>query len=293
MTVRQWFREMRAADFARDIPPALGGSLLTEWGHWTLFDTQREVDKATTGHYWPSDCEFWFALELDDVAMPVLLPRPLDQKPALEEQWAQKPPIFSSKVPTSSRPITFDDLHQALALAPVREVLPSRLERYRSILTSGRRYTREWVEGSWDIIIEPIEPQRDRACYACSKAAGVEHLSERHITHGRLEPCPRESTSGFEAALLADDEESRRDRAGQIHEGQPPTADHVSCPVSRGLDPAITAPLDVEAVRRVFQPKPRVYKRDGVWWCADGYWRIRGETAAGAIANFFAPQIRP
>jgi len=262
MTVRQWFRQMRAADFARDIPPALGGSLLTEWGHWTLFDTQREVDKATTGHYWTHDYEFWFSLRVDDVAMPVLLPRPLDQKPALEEQWAQTRPIFSSKVQTSS-PLTFDDIHQALGNLTVGP-LPSD----KDFLANQRAFANyQWpfAEG----FLEPAVPRRLKQ---------YQYL----LTADRRYP-----KSGFEAALLADDEESRRDRAGQIHEGQPPTADHVSCPVSQGLDPAITAPLDVEAVRRVFQPKPRVYFRDGWWWCSDGITRYQGLSAAAAIVDFF------
>lgn len=57
VTVRSWFRQMRAADFARDSAKATS----TEGGFfwkvhpdlqgWTLFDTQRVIDRETRPHY--------------------------------------------------------------------------------------------------------------------------------------------------------------------------------------------------------------------------------------------------
>jgi hypothetical protein len=81
-TVRQWFRQMRAADFARDVQrltamscqPELGGpfdagSVLRRYwavepwyGVWTLFDTQQVVDRETAAHYWKPTETFSFAL---------------------------------------------------------------------------------------------------------------------------------------------------------------------------------------------------------------------------------------
>lgn len=67
-TVRQWFRQMRAADFERDLYSALardgvGGVdlyMLTnpERAAWTLFDTQKVVDRETAAHYLGLDAGF-------------------------------------------------------------------------------------------------------------------------------------------------------------------------------------------------------------------------------------------
>jgi hypothetical protein len=49
-TVRQWFRAMRAADFARDLPPCWKNPLIRLKGidyGWTLFDTMKVVDRIT------------------------------------------------------------------------------------------------------------------------------------------------------------------------------------------------------------------------------------------------------
>lgn len=51
-TVRSWFRQMRAADFARSIHP--NAPLFRIHGvdaEWTLFDTQKVIDRETAAHY--------------------------------------------------------------------------------------------------------------------------------------------------------------------------------------------------------------------------------------------------
>lgn len=93
LSVRQWFREMRAADFERDVAfksKSLCGSFFVvqpELISWTLFDTQQVVDRETARTY-------------DVFARSVI-------------------PWFRSQVVGESRPITFADL-EGWARRPAR-----------------------------------------------------------------------------------------------------------------------------------------------------------------------------
>lgn len=65
LSVRAWFREMRAADFAREIAYArlrACGRLESRADRWTLFDTLKVVERETAAfHLRPQPGEIYFA----------------------------------------------------------------------------------------------------------------------------------------------------------------------------------------------------------------------------------------
>jgi hypothetical protein len=111
-TVRQWFRQMRAADFARDRTFATGGPRAFEEGAfwwtptelrpWTLFDTQQVVERETAAHYLRPDLTTIYFVQDGRVVGRV-------ENVAIERSVY---PRFRSTVQSSSRGITLEDLQR-------------------------------------------------------------------------------------------------------------------------------------------------------------------------------------
>ena len=92
LTVRQWFRTMRAVDFARAIDQrtySVHNLLLARPRPWTIFDTQAVVDRETKGHYSGYAAEDVYdavlgpgvpALRCEDT-LDGVLPNPMEQRP--------------------------------------------------------------------------------------------------------------------------------------------------------------------------------------------------------------------
>jgi hypothetical protein len=120
-SVRQWFRELRAADFERDIswsPRPL------QWSGapWTLFDTMKVVDRETAAFYLrPKRDELFFCYggrvvgkieDIDWSGTPALL---MDVEPTHRDEYLgidrSVYPMFSSKVESArARGITIEDI---------------------------------------------------------------------------------------------------------------------------------------------------------------------------------------
>lgn len=132
-TVRHWFRTMRAADFARSMgsPVSVGSYTVILRGQtvhiggdepWTLFDTQKIVDRETAAHYArPTSAGLW----RDLLHKSSHRGRPLESWDVRQHAWDDTNyyrdyfylgidrslyPMFSSKVPTPTRGITREDL---------------------------------------------------------------------------------------------------------------------------------------------------------------------------------------
>jgi hypothetical protein len=111
-TVRQWFRELRAADFYRACELHIASD-------WTLFDTMKVVDRETAPHY--ADGATWFVHNgiivgvvdgIDWTGTPAVL---MGVEPTYREDYLgidrSVYPMFSSKVESArARGITIEDI---------------------------------------------------------------------------------------------------------------------------------------------------------------------------------------
>lgn len=193
-TVRAWFRQMRAADFARDVQfvSATVGpyffSVRKELLPWTLFDTQQVVDRETAAHYrTPApDIGSIFFVQGDRVVGRidnVLLKHPPHAGPIdslhgtpdalpshrvdyLGIDRSSYPAYTANVVPTSSKGITLDDVRRY-----VREDDASRSER---------------APKAWSVTRRCAEMIRALP-RTCSKCAGPVRLSGAPM--GYVGPC--------------------------------------------------------------------------------------------------------
>lgn len=147
-TVRSWFRKMRAADFERAVESTIHGRFFVgiDARPWTLFHTQTVVDRETAAHYLkPGPGSIYFVHggrvlgKIDDIEWPWRRREwrePLRGLGLTDLSVDDRPryPIFSSKVPSSSRGITADDLKAFIRDEDERRRLERReAERRRSL----------------------------------------------------------------------------------------------------------------------------------------------------------------